>query len=283
MHLTHLDLQAWPNIRYAQALIAIDGSMTPKTSRFRYALRWALGHLTVSLVVAALGAFLVFGLWYPAPWRQLLGVAGIFGLVVVVDVVCGPLLTLVLASPRKSRRERWVDLSLVASLQLAALAYGLWSVHGARPVILAFEVDRFVVITANEVQTEQLQAAPTGLQGLPWAGVHRVAVRKATSSQEFLESVDASLQGVSTAMRPGWWRPFEEARPEIARRAKPLAELLARRADQTTLLEAAAADTGLPNEELRYLPLTSSKQLDWVALLNPSGDIVGHAPVDGFD
>jgi hypothetical protein len=62
-----------------------------------------------------------------------------------------------------------------------------------------------------------------------------------------------------------------------------LAELLARRADQTTLLKAAAADTGLPIEELRYLPLTSSKQLDWVALLNPSGDIVGHAPVDGFD
>lgn len=257
--------------------------MTLPSSRFRYALRWALGHLAVSLAVAALSAFLVFGLWYPAPWRQMLGVAGIFGLVMVADVVCGPLLTLVLASPGKSRRERWVDLALVASIQLAALAYGLWSLHGARPVVLAFEVDRFVVATANEVQTSQLQDAPTELQSLPWAGVRRVALRKATSSQEFLESVDASLQGVSAAMRPGWWRPFEEARPEIAQRAKPLSTLLEKRPEQRALLEAAASETGLPMEGLRYLPLTSSKQMDWVALLNASGDIVGHAPVDGFD
>jgi hypothetical protein len=59
-----------------------------------------------------LAALLVFGIWYPSPWRQLLGVAGVFGLVVGVDLVCGPLLTLVLASPKKSRKERWVDLSL---------------------------------------------------------------------------------------------------------------------------------------------------------------------------
>ena len=35
-------------------------------------------------------------------------------------------------------------------------------------------------------------------------------------------------------------------------------------------------------ESLRYLPLTSSKVLDWVALIGPTGDVVGHAPVDGF-
>ena len=42
------------------------------------------------------------------------------------------------------------------------------------------------------------------------------------------------------------------------------------------------AETGLPVHQLRYLPLTSSKVKDWVALLNAEGQIVGHAPVDGF-
>jgi hypothetical protein len=60
------------------------------------------------------------------------------------------------ANPRKWGRERWVDLSLVAVIQVAALAHGIWTVFSARPVILAFEVDRLVLITANEVQTEQL-------------------------------------------------------------------------------------------------------------------------------
>jgi hypothetical protein len=51
----------------------------------------------------------------------------------------------------------------VALIQVAALAHGIWAVFSARPVILAFEVDRLVLITANEVQTEQLNQAPEGL------------------------------------------------------------------------------------------------------------------------
>ena len=38
----------------------------------------------------------------------------------------------------------------------------------------------------------------------------------------------------------------------------------------------------LPTDALRYLPLTSSKTLDWVALLDARMNVVGHTPVDGF-
>jgi len=46
--------------------------------------------------------------------------------------------------------------------------------------------------------------------------------------------------------------------------------------------QAAIAKTGLGADELRYLPLTSSKVKEWVALLDAQLDIVGYAPVDGF-
>jgi hypothetical protein len=237
----------------------------------------------ISAAVVALAALLVFGVWYPSPWRQLLGVVGVFGLVVVVDLVCGPLLTLVLASPKKSRKERWIDLSLVGAIQLIALAYGLWSVFTARPVALVFEVDRLTIVSANEVQTDQLSAAPEGLRSLPWAGVQRAGTRPAKSSAELLESVELSLQGITPAMRPDWWLPFDAAKPELLQRAKPLAELLQSRPEQATLLESAAAKTGLPTDQLRYLPLTSSKSLGWTALISPAGDMVGYAAVDAFD
>jgi hypothetical protein len=251
--------------------------------RLFFAVRWATGHLAISAAVVVLAALLVFGVWYPSPWRQLLGVAGVFGLVVGVDLVCGPLLTLVLASPKKSRKERWADLSLVGAIQLIALGYGLWSVFAARPVALVFEVDRLTIVSANEVQTDQLSAAPKGLRALPWTGIEFAATRKPTSSAEMLEGIDMSIQGLTPAMRPDWWMPYEAAKPEVVKRAKPLAELLKARPQQSALLESAAAKTGLPIEKLLYLPLTSSKSLDWVALLSPTGDMVGHAPVDGFD
>ena len=50
-------------------------------------------HLLISLFVAALAAVLVFGLWYPNPYRDLSGGRTLFSMVVGVDVVLGPLIT----------------------------------------------------------------------------------------------------------------------------------------------------------------------------------------------
>lgn len=255
----------------------------PFSSRLVYAARWSVGHLLLSLGVAAASAVVVFGLWYPAPWRLMLGLGGIFLLVVVVDVVCGPLLTLVLSNPRKSRRERWFDLSLIGFIQLAALAYGLHSVYSARPVLLVFDVDRFVVVTANEVQTEQLDQAPEGLRKLSLSGVGMVGLRQPVSNEEYLKSLELSLSGVPQPMRPGWWRPYDEiVRAEVVAKSAPLVELMETRPSQRGLLDEAAKRTGVPVESLRYLPLASSKTLSWTALLTDTGSLVGYAEVDAF-
>ena len=42
------------------------------------------------------------------------------------------------------------------------------------------------------------------------------------------------------------------------------------------------SDQGHAAAELSYLPLVSSKTLDWVALLDAQMNVVGWAPVDGF-
>lgn len=251
--------------------------------RVQFAAMWALRHLAASAAVACLAALVVFGWWYGTPWRQLLGAGSIFGLIVAVDVVSGPLLTAVLASPRKSRRERWVDLSLVASIQLAALAYGMWSVYSARPVILAFEVDRLVVVTANEVQVDQLREALPEFQRLSWTGPQIVSLRKPRSSEEFLQSVEQSIQGMTQGMRPGWWRPYGEAVPEMLKRANSFQSLIERRPADRDVLEKVAGQSGHSIANLRYLPLTSSKSDDWVALITDTGSVVGYAKVNAFE
>ncbi|MCZ2104208.1 MAG: hypothetical protein LC137_07490 [Burkholderiales bacterium] len=251
-------------------------------SRLRFAAHYALRHLGVSVVAGALSAGFVFGLLYPPPYRAILGVAPIFLLVLAVDAACGPLLTLILASPHKSRRERWVDFGLVGIIQVVALVYGLHSVWVARPVVLAYEVDRLVLVTANEVDTTDLAQAPEGLRRLPLWGVLRVGTRRAASGAELMESVQRGLAGWTPARQPGWWTPWSAARDGMERRAKPMAELLARRPVEAAALNDAIRATGLPAERLRYLPLTSSKTMDWIALLDDQMRVVGYAPVDGF-
>ncbi|QCB47760.1 hypothetical protein [Hydrogenophaga sp. PAMC20947] len=167
----------------------------------------------------------------------MLGIAGILLILLVVDVVCGPLLTLVLASPKKSRRERWVDLSVVAMVQVIALAYGLTSVFDARPVVLAFETDRLLIVTANEVQLERLTAAPEGYRSLPFVGLNMVGVRQARSTEEAMQSAESSLQGVSPGMRPDWWLPVDAVVPALLLKVRPIDDLIAARPTDRKILE----------------------------------------------
>lgn len=241
-------------------------------------------HLSISAGLAALAATLVLGLWYPFPFHDLAGGGRLFGLTVGVIVVCGPLLTAILYDPHKSRRALLLDLSLVALLQLGALAYGLHSMALARPVVLAFETDRFAAVSAAQIDPAQLPQAPPDLQHLSWQGPRLTGTRTPKDNQEMVASIDQSLQGVEPSARPGWWQAYEKNETEVQARMKKLSDLRARRpAEAQAAIDAAAHKTSLPLDRLYYLPLTSQRILDgWIVLLNDRAKIVGYASVDGF-
>ena len=68
-------------------------------------------------LVAALAGGVVFWIWYSPPYAALAGGLGLFGLLVTVDVVMGPMLTAVAASPRKPVSELRRDLALIVLLR----------------------------------------------------------------------------------------------------------------------------------------------------------------------
>jgi len=89
-------------------------------------------HMAISLAIAALSAALVFAVWYPYPYREISGGRELFFILVSVDVILGPLITLAVFNRAKPRSELRRDLGIVGVLQIAALAYGLWTVSIAR-------------------------------------------------------------------------------------------------------------------------------------------------------
>lgn len=250
-------------------------------SRWRFALKNAGWHLVVSLVLAGLAALLVFQVWYPYPYAELTGGLSLYKLVVAVDIVCGPLLTLILASPKKKIKERVVDFTLVGSIQLAALIYGLHSVSLARPVVLAFEYDRINVATAAEVVVEDLPKAPEGLRSLSWFGVQMVGLKEPKGADEKNKTLDLSLKGIEPVMRPEMWLPYSDAEQEKVRKhMKPLADLAkARKMSVADILKQAGVADGSGKY---YLPFTGSREKEWIVVLNEQGGFEGYAPIDGF-
>lgn len=238
-------------------------------------------HLLSCLMVAAVVAIVVLLIWYPWPYRVISGGDSLLLIVMGIDIVLGPLITLAVFDVRKPIRELKRDLTVVVALQLAALGYGLHTVYLARPVVLALEGERFRVTIANDVVTEELPRAVDGLRSLPLDGPRLVATAEPTDAERG-DAIFMALSGSDIGTRPLFWRPWgEDGRRQALKVAKPLAPRIQTRTDRGQLTEAIAR-TGRSSEQLAVIPIIA-RRTDWSVLIDKStGDPVGFAPVDGF-
>jgi hypothetical protein len=246
-------------------------------------LRAGTWHLFISACVAGAAAAVVFFVWYPYPYREISGGRELFLLLVSVDVALGPLLTLVVFNPRKKWRELALDLAVVAVFQVAALAYGLWTVASARPVHLVFEIDRFRVVHAVDVPNELLQFSPNGIIALPWTGPTMVSVRKFKDLQESSDMTLAALQGVALAFRPELWQSYELGLNEVKSAAKPLQQIRRRYPQYENIISHAVLQSGYLPDKLAVLPLVARGTFWSVLIDSGTGGIVATLPVDTFE
>lgn len=254
----------------------------PDLSRYRVAAKVAGFHILSSVLVAALAAWVVFGVWYVYPYGELAGGRELFLLVVAVDVVCGPLLTFVLFNPIKPLRELWLDLGLVVLIQLAALGYGLGTVWQARPLFLVHEVDRYRVISGPDVEAGAIKALPANLRPQFWAGPQVVGLRPPKNAEEHNKVLfEAAAGGRDYGDRPEFYVPYDDAAAEKAGlRARPLAAFLAKYPSQQEGAQNLVRDKQTDTTQWRYLPVAARQ--DWIAVVNKQGRIQGFLKGDGF-
>ncbi len=108
-----------------------------------------LVHLGLSAAIAAAALLVFVRLWYPLPYFVADGGWQGLRLVALVDVVLGPLLTLVVYRQTKSRRALFFDYACIGLVQVAALLLGLGTIYGQRTEIVAFADGRFYTVDAK--------------------------------------------------------------------------------------------------------------------------------------
>lgn len=250
-------------------------------SPWKKRLRACAIHFVLSLIVATLAALLVFGVWYPYPYRELSGGRELFTLVVLVDVLLGPLITLVIFNATKTRRHLAMDFTVVGLLQIAALTYGLWTVFMARPVHLVFEYSRMAVVHGVDVDPETLLKAPPELAQLPLGGPTLLSLRPLRGA-EAIDSVLQATAGIAQAAQPALWQPYENAREQILTESVPIAQLKARFVNRVNDIDEAVARSGRPESTLRSLPLLS-RQKAWTVLIDSqTAKPLGFFALDSF-
>lgn len=235
-------------------------------------------HLCLSAAVALVVAAIIFFVWYPHPYRTISGGAQLFFMIVSIDVIVGPLITLIICKPEKSRLALGFDYTTIALVQLAALAYGTWTMAVARPVHMVFEKDLFRVAHATEIEKDLLKDTPPGIEALPLTGPDMLSIKLPEKTDDKNASLDLALAGTLEAFQPALWVPYDGKAAFAA--ARDMGELRKRLPKAGAEIDAAVRKAGVPEADLRWTIVIGRQFVTWTALLDRTGRIAAYVPHD---
>ena len=112
-------------------------------------------HLMLSILIFSSLVAVMFLWWFPGELFFLDGGWQGLKLVALVDLVLGPALTLLLYKPGKPKLV--MDMSLIATFQIAALAYGFYATHQQRVVAVVYADRNFTTLSASAVENAKIE------------------------------------------------------------------------------------------------------------------------------
>jgi hypothetical protein len=228
--------------------------------------RWqAAGtHLLISVTIAAAVITVMLGVWYPGPLFEAAGGTGLLYILLGVDVILGPLLTLIVF--KSGKRGMKFDLAVIGTVQIAALIYGCTIVILARPVFIVFVKYQFELATAVELEPADLAAAKyPQFRSPPWSGPMLVVADMPTDPAEHAKVVQAMLAGLDLHHFPRLYVPYAERSKEVLAKASTIARLRTTEPVIAKAVDAYLASSGTKEADVRCLLLRT--RFAWVAVL----------------
>ncbi|MGA9664969.1 MAG: TfpX/TfpZ family type IV pilin accessory protein, partial [Gallionella sp.] len=207
--------------------------------------------------IAASVVALMLLLWYRPPFFSALDGRNVLLILLGVDITLGPLFTLIIFNPRKSRRALTFDLSIIAILQISALMYGMSVVFAARPVYVVFSKNSFDLVTANMLLKDDIaKAANPEFRSLPLTGPVYVYSEMPANIKERNEvSWAAFSSGKDLPEFPQYYQPYEEHMQVAGRAARPISELKKFNPGRIADIDTAIHASGRAESDVGYLPL----------------------------
>ena len=243
-------------------------------------LRAFLVHLSLSAAVVGSGFAIVFFIWYPQPYFEVVGAWYLIRILFIVDVVLGPLLTFIVFKPGKPGLK--FDLTVIALVQVAALIYGGNIIYQERPYYLVFAVDRFELVPRKDLDLSTIKYDV--LKEKPWLGTVPVFARLPEDPEVLSKfTQEVMFEGKpDLERRTEFWHPYDQFASEAPAQARDLHELL--KDDEITAGKAAPVITRLEADHARlgYLPLLGRTENFAIVLDIETGEQLEVLDVDPY-
>ncbi|MFN0316453.1 MAG: TfpX/TfpZ family type IV pilin accessory protein [Burkholderiales bacterium] len=232
-------------------------------------------HLLICILVAISVVALLWYFWFPGIFFEASGGSELLLILVGVDIVAGPLLTLIVFDAKKKGMK--FDMAFIAALQIDALGYGLHIMYIARPVYIVYNSDSFDVVTADQVKREEMDKANNPeLRSLPLTGPRLMAAPRPADAKENEELISLELSGKDIAHMPRYYVEYDHprARNQALKYAKPINALPKTNPALAAKLQEYARQRGIATENLAYLPVYAAQGELAAVLDRKSGDIL---------
>ena len=240
--------------------------------------RATLTHLWPSLLVLATLAVVILFAWYPYPFRQF-GESGKFAWLLILAAVClAPALTWLVYRPGK--RGLLFDLWVIVIIQLAAVAWGTYSLYQSRPYFMVHSVDRFEVLSKRDVDVTRV--TDSRFLDKPLAGpIHLYATMPTdpVAFQKFLQEV--MFEGKPDLQyRPEFWSLYAEKQKMALEKSHPLEDLRKARPESLSTINQLVNESGGDIDQLRFVPALIANGQFTVILDANSGEVVDMLMID---
>lgn len=179
-------------------------------------------HLGISLVIFAALAALVLYVWYPDFFFQTDGGWQGVRLIILVDLVLGPLLTLIVYKAGKPGLK--TDLTLIALFQSICLVAGTYVVYSERPIALVYVDGQFNSLTTDSFTRNGLEVPDLSQYPGKWPKWVMVDMPSDPTEQSKArrQVMDAELP---TALLVNHYTPFDANHPLFTNDATALKEV----------------------------------------------------------
>lgn len=237
-------------------------------------------HLGISATLGTLVVATMLMVWYPGPFFTAMGGNDLVMILLGVDVVLGPLVTLVIFNPGKGMRRLRQDLAVIGALQAVAFAYGVHVIAEVRPVYMVFTVDRFDLVAANDIKEAELaRVSDPEFRAIPWGRPRTIAVRSPTDPKEQMRIIQSALAGADLQTFPQYYVKYESLAARAVKASRPVSLLRKRHPDQVAIIDRTLAELGRKEEDLHFLPL-KARSRDYSVLIDAkSGAVEGFVEV----
>lgn len=234
-------------------------------------------HLILSSTILGLFLSIVFFVWYPQPFFIVEGLIQIVWVLVGVDIVLGPALTLVVFKSGKPGLKR--DLSIIAGIQIIGFIYGAHTFFVERPAFAVIsDSDYFDVIPASDMKDVSKIEPALGYSRI---GGPLIVYSEAPTSIDELKLIleDMKKGGPSIDRRPEYYRALKGYIDNKFKFSKDLDEL-EKVPENQQAVHRFKSEYGDQTADLAYFRISGKATSRLLAIDRQTGQVVDYVDIN---